>query len=432
LTESAKALVRTIGRWSLAALMVNTMIGGSIFGLPSLIAARLGRLSPAAYLIAFAGIAVIAACLAEVASRFQETGGPYLYAREAFGRFVAIQIGWLTWLSRISAASAVANLFVAYLGEFSPTVGRPVARAMVLVILIALLATVNYRGVSGGNRLSNFFTISKLAVLAFFVVAGFAALTLHPTIRITPAAVQTTAAGWFETIILLVYAYGGFEAALVVSGEARDPRKDAPAALLYAIVITTMLYIAVQYLVIHTLANPGATNKPVVDSARQFLGPTGVLIVAAGTLVSAYGYLSANMLHTPRITFAMGERGDFPAFFSAIHPSFRTPYLSIVAFTLPLIVFSIGGDFRWNATLSAVSRLFIYGSVVAALPVLRRKHPVTSGFRLPYGGLFAALGIIFTGALVTRMHLAEFIVISITFALALLNWLWARNRAVIS
>src|SRR5882762_2057578 len=130
--EQQRGLVRTIGRWSLAALMLNTMIGASIFGLPSLIAARLGRLSPIAYFVALAGIAVIAACLAEVSSYFQEAGGPYLYAREAFGSFAAIQVGWLTWLSRITASAAVANLFIAYLSAFFPRALETVLRALVL------------------------------------------------------------------------------------------------------------------------------------------------------------------------------------------------------------------------------------------------------------------------------------------------------------
>src|SRR5882762_274272 len=165
--EQPTGLVRAIGRWSLAALMVNTMIGASIFGTPSLIAGHLGRLSPAGYLVAAAGLAVIMACFAEVASQFPEAGGPYLYAREAFGQFVGIQIGWLTWLSRISAGSAVANLFISYLSEFLPVVNNPIARTGVLALLIAVLATVNYRGVNGGNRLSNFFTAAKLLLLAF-------------------------------------------------------------------------------------------------------------------------------------------------------------------------------------------------------------------------------------------------------------------------
>jgi APA family basic amino acid/polyamine antiporter len=228
----------------------------------------------------------------------------------------------------------------------------------------------------------------------------------------------------------MVYAYGGFEAALFASGEASDPQKDAPVALLIAMVTATLLYICEQVVVIYTLANPGATTKPAVDSARQFLGPIGVTLVAVGTLISVYGYLSANMLHTPRVTFAMGERGDFPSFFAAIHPRFRTPHLSIVVFALMLIMFSIGGNFRWNASLSAISRLFMYGAVVAALPVLRRKHPQGGSFRLPAGLLFTALGLAFVAVLLAQMHRTELVVMSITFAVAILNWLWARGHSL--
>jgi basic amino acid/polyamine antiporter, APA family len=429
LAEASQGLVRTIGRWSLAALMVNTMIGASIFGLPALIAARLGRWSPAGFLIAFAAMAVIAACMAEVASQFKITGGPYVYARAAFGRFLAIQNGWLTWLTRVAAVSAVANLFIMYLSEFFPGVKVPMIRAGVLTILIGFLAAVNYAGVREGNRVSNFFTVTKVTLLVFFVTAGLWALALHPAIRLVPLAVDAKTADWFEAVLLMMYSYGGFEAALIASGETRDPRKDIPVALLAALVVTTVLYIAVQYVVVHTVADVAASDKPAVDSARQFLSTLGVQIVAAGTLVSAYGYLSANMLHTPRITFAMSEGGDLPAIFARIHPRFRTPHLSIVIFAAVLLFFSIAGDFRWNAMLSSVARMFVYGSVAAALPVLRKKQPQADAFRLPFGILFALLGLLITGVLVTRMHKGEFIVISATAALAFVNWLWAHNRS---
>ncbi len=430
MTEASGRLVRTIGRWSLAALIVNTMIGASIFGLPALIAARLGRWSPLGFFAAFAGISVIAACMAEVASQFREAGGPYLYARAAFGRFVAIQNGWLIWLTRVAAASAVANLFITYLSEFFPGVKAPLARAAVLTMLIGILAAVNYLGVTEGNLVSNLFT--EVALLVFFILAGLAALAWHPELRVTPAAVPVTAENWFEAMLLMIYSYGGFEAALIVTGETRDARKDIPFALFAAIAATTLIYVAVQYLVIHTIPNAGASGAPVVDSARRFLAPLGVQIVAAGTLVSAYGYLSANILHTPRITFAMGERGDFPAFFAKIHPRFRTPHVSIVIFALALLLFSIAGNFRWNAMLSSVSRLFVYGTVAAALPVLRKKQPDADAFRLPHGNALAALALLFTLVMVTRMHMGELIVISITAVLAFANWLWARNRVTIS
>src|SRR5229473_3112794 len=424
--QPSSGLVRTIGRWSLAALMVNTMVGASIFGLPALLAARLGKWSPFGFLAAFAIIAVIAACMAEVASQFQDAGGPYLYTRVAFGRFLAIQNGWLTWLTRIAAVSAVANLFIIYLSEFLPGVRAPLARAAVLTILIGFLAVVNYRGVTGGNRLSNFFTVTKAALLAFFVIAGLTALALHPEIRVTPAATTTTSADWFEAVLLMIYSYGGFEAALIATGETRDARKDIPFALFAAIAATTVLFIAVQHLVIHTIANVAVSSARAVDSARRFLPPLGVQIVAAGTLISACGYLSANMLHTPRITYAMGAGGDFPAFFGKIHPRFRTPHLSIVIFAAVLLLFSIAGNFKWNALLSSVARLFVYGSVAAALPALRRKQPHADAFRLPGGVFIAALALLFTGVLVTRMHWGEFLVISITAILAFVNWLWAE------
>jgi APA family basic amino acid/polyamine antiporter len=421
-------LVRSIGRWSLAALMLNTMIGASIFGLPSLIAGYLGKYSPIGYLAAFAGVAVIAACLAEVSSYFQEAGGPYLYTREAFGRFAAIQVGWLTWLSRVTACSGVANLFITYLGPFVPAANGRWPRAGILAALIGVLAAVNYRGVSQGKMVSNCFTATKIGLLGLFAAGGLVALWLHPSIRVAPAVVPMSWANCFQAILLMVYAYGGFESALIASGEASDPRRDAPVALLIAIVTATLLYVAVQVVVIYTLADPAATTRPAVDAARQFLGPLGVTLVGVGTLISVYGYLSANMLHTPRVMFAMGERGDFPAFFARIHPQFRTPYASIIVFATMLILFSIGGDFRWNASLSAISRLFMYGAIVAALPVLRQKRQDRPTFRLPGAMFFVAVGLGFMAVLVAQMRTKELVVLSAAFAIGLANWLWARRR----
>ena len=423
-----KSLVRAIGRWSLSALMLNTIIGASIFGLPSLLAAQLGKFSPAGYLVTAVGIGAIAACLAEVASQFREAGGPYLYTRVSFGPFAAIQIGWLTWLTRILASAAAADLFVSYLAQFFPAVEAWSVRAMVLGMLIGFLAVVNYLGVTNGTRLSNFFTITKVLVIFMFIVGGLMALLLRPAVRVIPQAMFVTSKNWLEAVLLMINSFGGFEAALFVSGETRDPRKDAPIALLVALTTATFLYASVQYVVIHTLPTATTAAKPVADAAQHFLGPFGSSLIAAGALISVYGYLSANMLHTPRITYAMGAGGDFPAFFGRIHPRFRTPHLSIVIFAAVLLLFSIAGNFKWNALLSSVARLFVYGSVAAALPALRRKQPHADAFRLPVGVLIAALALLFTGILVTRMHWGEFIVISITAALACANWLWVRKQ----
>jgi APA family basic amino acid/polyamine antiporter len=423
-----KSLVRAIGRWSLAALMLNTVIGASIFGLPSLLAARLGGLSPAGYLVTAVGIGAIAACLAEVASQFREARGPYLYARVCFGRFTAIQIGWLTWLTRIVAAAAAADLFVSYLSQFFPAAEAWAVRAMVLGSLIGFLAVANYVGVTSGTWLSNFFTITKVFAVVVFIAAGLMALLLRPAVRVIPQAMSVTSGDWLAAVLLMINSFGGFEAALFLSGETRDPRKDAPIALLIALASATFLYVTVQYIVIHTLPTATTAAKPVADAAQHFLGRFGASLIAVGALISVYGYLSANMLHTPRLTFAMGEQGDFPAFFAAVHPRFRTPYVSIVSFGVLLVIFSVAGSFQWNATLSAVSRLFIYASIAAALPMLRRKRPDADAFRLPVGMAFVVLALLFTGVLVVNIRLGGLIVLIVTFALASLNWLWMNRH----
>ena len=143
-------LVRAIGRWSLAALTVNSVIGSGVFGLPSTLAGLLGRASVLAVLFSGACMAVIMACFAEVASYFAEAGGPYLYARVAFGRLMGIQMGWMLWLAQAAAPAANANLFVIYLGEFWPHAKDPLPRFLILTVLVGLLAIVNVRGVRAG------------------------------------------------------------------------------------------------------------------------------------------------------------------------------------------------------------------------------------------------------------------------------------------
>ncbi len=426
--QPTHGLVRAIGRWSLTALVANTVIGASIFGLPSLIAARLGSLSPLAYPAAGLGVIAIALCLSEVASQFTDAGGPYLYARETLGRFAGIVVGWMTWLSRIAASSAAANLFATYLVVLVPSASRPAVRGTLLVMLIGLLAAVNLRGVGAGTRLSNVFTATKVGLLIFFVGGGLLMMALRPEVRVHPPRIPTHAADWFEVTLLLVYAYGGFEAAMIVAGEARNPRRDAPFALLAALTVIAALYTSVQYVVIHTLPGAAGSERPASDAALHFLGPWAAWSVAAGTLVALYGYLSANMLHAPRITYALAERGDFPRIFGAVHAQFRTPHVSIVAFSVLLLTLTLAGNFRWNATLSVFARLFSYATVAIAVPVLRRKHPDAKAFRLPAAPVFVGAALVFCGVLMTRVRRGDVAVLGITAAVAIANWLWARRR----
>jgi APA family basic amino acid/polyamine antiporter len=427
LTESSHGLVRTIGRWSLTALMLNSIVGIGIFGLPSVLAARLGGLSPLGCLGAGAGVLIIAACIAEVSSRYEETGGLYLYARDALGQFAGLLVAWLTWLTRIAAPAAAANLFCTYLAQFFPALASRGGQLLILVVLIGQLALFNYIGVKTGKHVSNFFTGIKISLLVLFVVAGVLALLLRPDIRVPYSIPALSPKSWFEAILLLVYAYGGFEGALFVGGESTNPKRDTPIALLLALVIVCIIYTSVQFVTVATL--PGTENsvRPLSDAAQIFLGPVGATTVALAALASAYGYLSANLLHAPRVTFALAEHGDFPSFLAAIHPKYRTPHLSILLYAVLLFVFATLGNFQWNAMLSAVSRLAIYGAMAVAVPVLRRRRDSKAKFLLPVPHLFAGLALVFSVVLLTQMGRGEFYVVGTTCAIALLNWTFVRR-----
>jgi basic amino acid/polyamine antiporter, APA family len=421
------SLFRAIGRWSLAALVVNSIIGSGIFGLPSEIAKLVGPASPWAVLLAGLVVGAIMGCFAEVASYFTEAGGPYLYSRVAFGRLAGIEMGWLLWLARITAPAANANLFVVYLGEFWPQAKDPLPRALILTLLLGVLAIINLRGVRAGTQVNNIFTVAKLLPLFGVAVAGL--LYLAAGHHVAPVHQATAGSGeWLKAVLLLVFAYGGFESALTPMSEAKDPRRDAAFALFTALITCTALYTAIQWVVVGILPDAAHSTRPLADVARVMFSGTGAAVISAGALVSIYGYLGANMLAVPRITLALAENRDFPKIFAAIHPRFRTPYFSIIVFAALTWLLALSGSFLGNVTLSAAARLGYYGLVCAALPVLRRKQPGAAVFRLP-GGLFLALaGVVACLVLVTRLDRSGSLILTAVLGVGLLNWVWASRR----
>jgi amino acid transporter len=337
---------------------------------------------------------------------------------------VGIQMGWLAWLVRLTASAAAANLFAIYLAEFWPQARDPFLRALVLTLFVGLLAAVNYRGVSAGARFSSIFAVAKLLPLAVFIGVG-----LFFVGHARPGElVAATPGAWLEAVLVLVFAFGGFEAAMMPMGEAKDPRRDAPVALFMGLAICAVVYTLIQVVVEGVLPSPAGTDRPLALAARQFLGPAGAVLLTLGALVSVYGYLSGQMLNAPRLTYAFAEQEDFPAFFATVHPRFRTPHVSIVIFALLVWTLAIAGTFRWNVTLSALARLFTYGLVCASLLVLRHKQPAAPAFRVPAGGVLAGVGIVFSLVLVSRMGRNELVILLATAAIALLNWAWVRRR----
>jgi len=239
------------------------------------------------------------------------------------------------------------------------------------------------------------------------------------------------AGAWMKAMVLLCFAYGGFESALAPMSEARNPGRDAGFALFVALFACTMIYALVQWVVVGVLG-PGATSdRPLAEVARITMGYRGAELVAIGALVSVYGYLSAKLLGMPRLTFALAERGDLPQVFAAVGPRFRTPWFSILFYAAAVWGLAIVGSFAWNVTLSVVARLFYYAVVCAAVIALRRKQPLAAGFRLPGGQVLAVLGVAIAAALATQVDLSKSLILAATVGAALLNWLWARRARVV-
>ena len=385
---SQEGLIRGIGRWDLVALTINGMIGAGIFGLPARVYGLTGSWSVFAYLICAVLATLIILCFAEVGSRFAESGGPYLYARVAFGSIIGFEVGWLLWLARVTAFAALCNLLLGYLSFFWPAAGSGWTRALVITAVVIALTTVNVLGVREAALVNNLFTIGKLTPLLLFVIAGLFVLSPH---RFTSPAAPTYS-GFSTAVLLLVFAFSGFEMAVIPAGEIRNPQRHIAFALLTATGVATLLYIMVQVVCIGTLPGLADSERPLVDASSHFLGAAGASIVSVGALISVTGTLNAAMLAGPRILFAMAEQGQLPQTLAATHRLFRTPHIAILISAAVMLVLTLQGTFISALTISTVIRLLIYIATSIALPVLRfRNDAPLPRFSAPAGAAVAVV-----------------------------------------
>ena len=423
-------LVRSLGRWSLTGLVLNGIIGSSVFVLPGPLADRLGVMSLAAWALAAGCCATMILCFAEVASRFSGTGGAYLFTRVAFGPFVGLQVGWLSYFVRAITAAVQANVFSTYLAGFWPWAGTRLGAMAATTFFLGFPAAVNIRSVMSGARVSNGFALVKITPLLLFGIIGLVWIASGKAVP-APIPSDPSLSSWLEILLLLMFAYGGFESAVIPLSEAKDPRRDAPFALVGGLGLAALLYIMAQLTVLASLPDPGATSRPLAESARMLLGDIGAAIITVAALISVYGWLASNMLTVPRLSMAMAERGDFPSFFARVHPVFRTPWISILLFAAVSWTLANQAGLLENLSLASVSRLFVYGLVCAALPVLRRKEggdvppPL---FRAPMGTALAVIGVCISLTLATRINLREAVTLGLTVTMATGYWLVSRRR----
>jgi basic amino acid/polyamine antiporter, APA family len=421
------AFVRSIGRWTMTALVINCIIGGGIFGVPGELTRLLGRASPIAMIFAALGMAVIMACIAEVASQFSEPGGPYLYVRTAFGRFIGMQIGWFHLLAVVGAVAALASLFVDYFATFVPWMLNTWERGLLIGILIAIPAVVNCLGVRSGARLNNVTTLAKLSPLALLIMFGVVRFaqqpqTIHPSEIASPGL-----SNWVRAMVFLVFTFGGWEDALIPSGEIREPRRTIPFGAGTGLIACSAIYALLQFTTVTTIGTK-MTERPLADAASVLLGRGGAEFVAIAVMVSTYGWISAHMLNAPRLLYSLAAQGDFPGLFARLHPRFHTPVAAIGFYAFLGWVLALSGTFLWIVALSAGFMTVYYAATCASLIQLRRSHPNADALRIPLGSVLSVLGVAISVSLMTGLHRGEVLLMCVMVLVATANWLWASRR----
>ena len=378
-------LKRALGRWDLTALGVNQVIGGAIFLWPAQVAAQVGAWSPIGFiLIGFLSLSV-AFCFAELSSRFESTGGPYLYTRAAFGDFIGFEIGWMQWFSRASSQASIMAATAVALGYYWPAMTAGWPRAIFLVVLTLIFAAINIRGVRQGSLVVNVMTVGKLVPLALFIVIGLAyvqpaRLTTLPPITLQ----QSLAAG-----LLLIFIYGGYEVVPVPAGESLDPRRDVPFAMVATIVSVMFVMTLTQIVAQGVLFDVANHATPIADAAAVFMGASGALLIGIGSVVSMTGNNAGQVLSGSRMIFALAEQGQLPRFLARIHPRYRTPANAIVFTSVVAVALALSGSFAQIALVSALARLLMYaGSAAATLRLRSRRFAdivKPAGFTAPFG-----------------------------------------------
>lgn len=383
-------------KWNLKTVVlygINCVIGSGIFLLPGSAYKILGPGSLFAYLFVFVLVMSINLCFAECGSMFEKSGGPYLYARKAFGEFLGYEVGVMKWIVSIIAWATMAVGFTTALTALCPGLSDPFAQKMVAMGIILVLSLINLLGVNIMAYLNNISTIGKLIPMAIFVVGGLFFIRRGNFSPIFPQAL--TANSISTAVITVFYAFTGFENVGVAAGDMDNPTKNVPKALILSMSIVSLIYFLVQFNCIGILgADLGGSGTPVAQAMEVFLGGKGGLLVTLGTLVSIGGLNIAGSFNTPRCAQALAEGGLLPAAMGKCN-KYNVPYISVIITGILSLLLTLTGSFAQLAAISVISRFSQYIPTCLAVIVLRKKHPeMKAGYRVPFGWVIPSIAVI--------------------------------------
>jgi len=425
-----EALPRVLSRWEVLALALNGVIGSGVYLLPAAAAAHLGSASVWAVPLAGLTVALVQLCFVEAGSRFDQTGGAYVYTRAAFGEATGFAVGWMSFLARITAVATLSAGFAQALGYLVPAAREGSGRALWVALPLVALVAINVRGVKLGAGTIAVLLAAKLIPLSAVVVAGL--LALQP--GRFQGVLSFPAAGLAKAGLLLLFAYGGFENTAAPAGEYRDARRDVPFALLFQVLAVTILYAAVQIVAVGTVPDLASSKTPLADAAGRLIGPRGGELLTAGAAISIVGTIASSILAGPRYLYAISAGGGLPPGLARLHPRWRTPWIGISLLGAMALPLALSGSFVQLAALSAGTRLITYAGTAAAVPFLRRKVPATGRVVvLPGGPAIPIAAVAVCLLLLTGISVRDLLAISGALAAGLLlHGLWralSRDRA---
>lgn len=409
-----EALKREIGFWGCAFLAFNGLVGAAIFALPGMLHTSFGAFAP--WLFPIFGVAVLAIVLpfARIASHHERTGGPIVYAAP-FGRLASFQAGWLYMVARVASFAANLNVLVTYAAAFAPPLLFRGMGAILIAAILAALVWVNVVGIRRAIRLLDLLTLLKavpLILLALLALASHSAVlpSNFPDAKDMP-----------DAALVILYAFVGFENAVVTAGETKDPRRTIPRALIATVLATALLYFIVQLAYSSVMPRGAPMSAPMMAFGERLLGPIGATLLTVTAIISVLGNVSGGITSTARSLYALGRDALLPSWFGRIDPRFATPANAILFTGLIVLILALTGSFIWLAVASVLARAFVYGVSIAAL---LRVEPGRRGVHI-----MAALGIAVCIWIAVQSSVQSWAVLLALAALGLMLYTAARIGA---
>ena len=389
-------MVKTkFGFWRIVLLGINAIIGSGIFLLPNQAYALSGAFSLVVVLFDAVLAMSLALCFAEASGRFHRNGGPYIYARAAFGNFIGFEVGFMKAAISIIAWAAMANGFATALSAVVPALNDPFYKNAIIILLMGSLGLINVLGVQVSKIINNIVTVGKLLPLLLFIAVGLFYVNAGNFTPMLPTGAAAETFSFGAAALLIFYAFTGFEAIAEAAEDMENPQRNIPRAIMVVMGLVSLFYFLILAISIGVLGPDLANTKtPIATAAAVFLGSAGGFLVTAGTLVSIGGINLASSFLTPRVIVAIADDHMLPPVFSR-YSRFGTPYVAILFATVVGILIALSGSFTTLAAISVVSRFAQYVPTCLAILVLRRKDPEhPSTLSVPWGPVIPVVAIL--------------------------------------